>query len=136
MTERTARSDGEPRDAVHRFSRWPGLLALSAGWLLPFVVVLLSQSIAYMALPWACARQQRLPLHIVPIVALLAIGWCGVTALLDWRRAGGGSEEERATVLSRSRFLSLLGIWSALFAALIQIVMWIPIFVFDPCMRS
>lgn len=136
MTEQTVRSDAEPREAVHRFSRWPGLLLLSLGVLLPFVSVLAAQGIMYMSLPWACARQHRLPLHVPAVVSLLVIAWCGVTALGDWRRAGGNTGTENDTVLGRSRFLALLGIASALFAALIQLVMWLPIFIIDPCMRS
>jgi len=136
MTEQTIRTDAEPREAVHRFSRWPGLLLLSLGVLLPFLSVLAAQGILYMSLPWACAGQHRLPLHVIPVASLGVIAWCGVTALGGWRRAGGSGETEHDSVLGRSRFLALLGVAAAVFAALIQLVMWLPIFIIDPCMRS
>jgi hypothetical protein len=75
-------------------------------------------------------------LHIVPVVCLVAIAICGVIALRDWRSVGGGTEDEAATIVTRSRFLAMLGIASSLFSALIVVAMWLPMFIVNPCYKS
>jgi hypothetical protein len=124
------------REAVARFSRWRGLLSLALPWVLPPTIVLLNEQISYMSVPWACSRQATAALHIVPLVCLIAIALCGLTALRDWRLAGGGTEDEAATVLTRSRFLAMLGLASSLFSALVVIAMWVPMFIVQPCLKS
>jgi hypothetical protein len=128
---------GEQHDAVkYRFSRWPGQLVLMMSWLFPPVLVLWNQEMSYMTIPWACARGAYPAIHVVPVICLAAVGLLGWLAVLDWRRAGGGRDEDSATIIARSRFLALLGMFSAAYAALIILAMWLPMFFFDACVTT
>jgi hypothetical protein len=111
-------------------------LSLVVPWIVPPVVVLANEQVSYMTVPWACARQAPVALHVVPIVALIVIALCGTLARRDWERTGRGLEDEAATVLTRSRFLAMLGLASSVFCGLIILAMWLPMFIVGPCLRS
>ena len=113
-----------------------GLLTLSLGVLLGPVVALINQQAIYAVNMWACGRGLSGTLHIVPALCLivsLGVAW---TSYRDWRASGSGVEDEEGTVLTRSRFLSMLGIGISLFSSIIIVAQWAAIFVFDPCMRA
>lgn len=134
-----ARSDAHVHEhdvreaARRRFTTWPGQLVLMASWLLPPLLVLANQQISYMTIPWACARRALPAIHIVPVLCLIAVGVCFWLSLGDWRRTGGGRDEDAATVFARSRFLALLGLAVSVYSALIILAMWLPLWMFDPC---
>ena len=118
------------------FTRWPGLLSLSLGVLLGPVVALANQQLIYTVNMWACGHRMQAAMHVVPILCLVGTIGAGVTAYRDWRAVGGGVEDENATVHTRTRFLSMLGIAISVFSSMVVIAQWTAIFVFDPCMRA
>lgn len=134
VTSAVRRPDRE--ELVRYFSRSWGLLSLVIPWIVPPLVVLATEEVSYMSVPWACARQAPVALHVVPVVALIVIALCGMLARRDWARTGRGVEDEAATVLTRSRFLAILGLAASIFCALIVLAMWLPMFIVGPCLHS
>lgn len=118
------------------FVRPRGLLTLSLGVLLGPVVALINQQAIYAVNMWACGRGMHGTMHIAPALCLIVSLGAAWTSYRDWRAAGSGVEDEEATVLTRSRFLAILGIGISLFSSLIIVAQWAAIFVFDPCMRA
>jgi hypothetical protein len=130
----TARPNGEIEAA--RFTRWPGLLSLSAGLLVGPIAALFNQGLIYVANMWACGAGTRLALHVVPALCLAVSVGAGLLARADWARVGRGTHAEEATVSSRSRFLALSGMATSALSALVILAQWLAIFVFDPCLRA
>lgn len=125
-------SDGGPS----AFTRWPGLLSLALGWTLGPVVALVNQELIYQATMWACGRNQRAAIHLVPLLCLIVVIGTGITAYRDWKANGPGVEDEAADVPTRSRFLALGGMVISGFCAAVIIAQWAAVFVFAPCMRA
>jgi hypothetical protein len=121
---------------IGAYTRWPGLLTLTLGVVLGPIVALITQQLIYQSNMWACGRNMHATMHIVPALALAVTIGAAITAYRDWKSVGGGVEEEAATVEARTRFLSIVGMISSVFAALVIVAMWAAIFVFDPCMRA
>jgi hypothetical protein len=119
-----------------QYTRWPGLLSLSLGVLLGPVVALINQEAIYGVNMWACGRNLRGPMHIVPALCLIVVLGAAYASHLNWRMVGRGVEDERHDVATRTRFLALLGISVSLLSAILILAQWLAIFVFDPCMRA
>ena len=121
---------------IDAFSHWPGLLSLALGWVLGPIVALANQQLIYAADMWACGRNQPVLMHIVAVLCLAVAIGTGTTAHGDWKAAGGGVEEEEATVATRTRFAAIAGMGISAFSALVILAQWAAVFVFDPCMRA
>jgi len=124
------------REDVTQFTRWPGLLSLSLGVLLGPTIALINQSAMYAVNMWACGRNLRGTLHIVPFLSLIVIVGTAIAAYINWRAIGRGVEDEHEGIVARVRFLALTGIAVSVFSALVVIAQWSTIFVFAPCMRA
>jgi hypothetical protein len=106
------------------------------GVLLGPIAALVNEEMIYVTNMWACGTGSQLAMHIVPLVCLgVAVG-AGLLARADWARLGRGTEDQAATVDSRSRFLALGGMAASTLSALLIVAQWLAIFVFGPCMRS
>jgi len=121
---------------IEAFTRWPGLLSLTLGVLLGPLIALTNQELIYAANMWTCGHGYRGTMHLIPLLCLAVTVGTAVTAFRDWRAAGGGVEEEDATIASRTRFLAIMGIWISIFSALVVIAQWAAIVVFAPCLRA
>jgi hypothetical protein len=119
-----------------RFGRWPGLLSLTLGLTLGPIAALANTEMIYLTNMWACGSGWPLAMHVVPLVCLAITVGAGLLARADWARVGRGTEDEAATIDSRSRFLALGGMAVSALSALVIIAQWLAIFVFGPCMRS
>ena len=119
-----------------RFTRWPGLLSLSVGVLLGPTIALVNQEAIYSGNMWSCGHGISATMHIAPALCLAIVIGTAVLAYRDWKAVGGGVEDEEATVETRTRFLSLLGITISVFSSLVIMAQWATILVFDPCMRA
>lgn len=129
MTDTTFRMD----EAERRFARWPGLLRLSLGFLVGFAAVLWDQAVAFMATPWACSVSGRWTVHLAHLLFLVIAVVVGAIAWQDWRAAGSSLRDDEATVVGRSRFLSLAGMAASVYSALVIIAMWIAVLFLGPC---
>jgi len=126
---------GEPNEHS-RFARWPGMLSLSLGLLLGPVAALVNEGMVYATNMWMCGAGSPLSLHAITVICLaIAIGG-GLLARADWARVGRGTENEAATIDSRSRFLALAGMAGSALSALFIVMQWLAVFVFNSCVRS
>ena len=130
------RREGTPRENLGQFTRWPGLLSLSLGVLLGPTIALVVQSIIYAANMWACGRNLRGTLHIIPFLGLIVVIGAAVGSYVNWRAVGKGVEDEHQPIASRVRFLAWMGMLISIFSALVIIAQWGAIFVFQPCQRA
>lgn len=117
-------------------TRWPGLLILVLGWTLGPLVALWNQELIYQADMWACSRQERWPIHLVPLLCLVVTIGMGLTAYRGWKAIGAGIEDEANDVVARARFLAIGGAIISAFCALVIIAQWAAVVVFAPCMRA
>jgi hypothetical protein len=118
------------------FTRTRGLLGLTLGWLLGPVVALINQQTIYSVNMWACGRNMSGTMHIVPALCLIVAVGCGVKSYRDWKQVGGGVEVELGGVATRTRFVSIGGIFVSAISALVILCQWLAVFYFDPCMRA
>jgi hypothetical protein len=114
----------------------PGLLALTLGVVLGPIVGLVNQVFIYASNMWACGRGAGASMHVIPAICLLITVVAGLMSYRDWKRAGGGVEDEASDVQTRTRFLSILGLSMSVFSSLVILAQWIAIGVFQPCMRA
>jgi hypothetical protein len=124
-----------PEDRA-RFTRWPGLATLTLGVVLGPIAVLVNEELIYVTNMWACGTGNQLAMHVVPVICLIVALGGGILAWSDWVRVGRGTEDEDATVDSRTRFLALCGIAASAISALLILAQWLAIFVFGACMRA
>lgn len=129
MTDTTVRMD----EVERRFARWPGLLRLAAGFLVGFGAVLWDQAVAFMSTPWACSVEGRWSVHLVHLIFLVVALGVATIAWRDWRATGSAFRDDEATVVGRSRFLSLAGMAAGVYSALVIIAMWIAVLFLSPC---
>ncbi len=129
MADTTVRMD----EVERRFARWPALMRLSVGFLVGFAAVLWDQAVAFMATPWACSVEGRWSIHLVHLIFLVVAVIVGAIAWRDWRETGSSVRDDEATVVGRSRFLSLAGMAASVYSALIIIAMWIAVLFLGPC---
>ena len=125
MTEETKRE----------FAKTGGLLALWAGLLAGPVVWLVQFQTNFTLVPILCrSGAHNVALHAVFVVALLLVA---SAALLAWRnlRAVGATQEgtDEAGVVTRTRFMSLLGLSVACVFFIVILAQWIASWVFGPC---
>jgi hypothetical protein len=112
------------------------MLSLSLGLLLGPVAALLNEGLVYATNMWKCGSGTPLSMHAVALICLaIAIG-SGLLAHADWARAGRGTENEAATIDSRSRFVALTGMAASSLSTLFIVMQWLAVFVFGACVRS
>jgi hypothetical protein len=99
------------------------------------VFALAMQSLAYADVPWACTRGRSVLVHLIPAIFLALTLLAVVTAYAAWSRAGRHGRADADTVEDRTRFLGLGGLILSAASLVLILAMWIPLFVFDPCVR-
>jgi len=114
------------RDAKEIRDLWTGLLLAPAAFLL-------NLEVAYALVPTACASSTRLLVHAVHAVCLVLAAVGTMTAWRRWRLTGETWPGGEGGRLSRSRFMSGVGLLLSLFIVLVIVAQWIPSFVLSPC---
>ena len=109
--------------------QWFGLVAAPVAWLL-------NLGFGYSLAHAACHGSGTLPLHLASIAALLLAALGGAVALIVWRRAGSDWPGDAVGPAERGRLLATLGFGGAIFFVILILVQWIPVFVFQPCLRT
>jgi hypothetical protein len=122
-------------EAVKDFKQGAGPWSLWAGVLAGPLATLTQLQANYALVLWACGAGRVWALHLVALLALVVTVAVGLLSWRNWRRAGGGWDDEGAGVVPRSRFMAIVGALISVLAALVVIAQWIPIFVHDPCQR-
>ena len=108
-------------------------LLLWTGLLLPPIAWSIYLEALYLLSDFACVGGGRLPNHIVS-AAFLAVSLIGfAVAWSNWKKSGAVWPDDRTGSISRSRFMSALGLLTGtLFSALI-FAQWLPTIVGVPC---
>ena len=99
------------------------------------VFALLMQSLAYAEVPWACARGRIGVVHVIPILFVILTTLAAVSAYAEWSRAGRHGQADANSVADRTRFIALGGLLLSVASLVFIVAMWVPLFVFDPCVR-
>ena len=81
----------------------------------------------------ACAAQRNTSLYVVTIIALLLMIAIALIAFINWRRAGAEWPGEGADVVTRNRFLWMVGIIGAGIFFLVTLAQGIAVSHFNPC---
>jgi hypothetical protein len=86
---------------------------------------------------WHAARQvgALAPLHMASVLGLLLTLGCGLLALHEWRRSGGGWPDHGGGSAGRSRFMGVLAMLMAGCSALVIFAQWIPDWIVSPCQQ-
>lgn len=103
---------------------WFALLAVP-------VLVLIDQSVAYVATQWACAHQSALAVHGVHVPFLLAAAAGTVAAWHSWRQSSPLKAQNET--LARRHFLAGLATGSAALSVLAILAMWAVSWVLRSC---
>lgn len=122
----TVDSRTDVSDAREIRDLWTGLLLAPAAFLL-------NLEVAYALVPTACASSTLLLVHAVHAVCLVLAALGAMTALRRWRLTGETWPGGAGGRLSRSRFMSGLGLFLSLLFVLVILAQWIPSFVLSPC---
>ena len=99
------------------------------------VLALAMQSLLYADVPWACRGGSLIGLHVIAAVFTALVAITVVAALRLWKSTGRGVRSAANTVNDRARFVALSGLALSLASLLLILAMWVPVFVFDPCVR-
>lgn len=122
--ERAARAAREPGPAPR--AQWVGLFLAPAA----FFAHLQTR---YVLVPWACATNGQLWIHVVDVTAL-AIALLGAYAgWRAWQRAGREEPGEAGGAVPRTRLMGVLGLGASLMFALLLVAQWMTNFFFSPC---
>jgi hypothetical protein len=136
MSARESSNATRPVEDPAQFTRWPGLMSLALGIVVGPIVALVHQQTVYAVNMWACGRNLHATMHIVPVLALIVVLGAAYGGYLNWTAVGRGVEDEDGNVVTRTRFLALMGMAISVFSALVIVAQWFAIFMFDPCMRA
>lgn len=114
----------------------PRPLALWMPIIGPMLAALVMLETAYALVGPACRRETRWFLHLVPAAMLLTSLWLTLLAARIWRDRGREWETEGGGVVSRTRFMAIVGMLSGASASLVIIAEWMAIFFHNPCAGS
>jgi hypothetical protein len=120
----------DPRTEIHDARE---LRALWTGLLLAPAAFLLNLEVAYALVPAACSARTRLLIHVVHAACLLLALVGTLAAWRMWRVTGETWPGGAGGRLSRSRFMSGLGVFLSLLFVLVILAQWIPSFMLSPC---
>ena len=107
--------------------------ALWIGLLGPPTVFLAHLLAGYALAAHACRQNDALSLHIASVIAIALTLGLGLLSLRGWRRHGREWPDASASVATRDRFLSLMGIAITATVVLTLLAQWIPVFFIEPC---
>lgn len=107
-------------------------MALWAGVLLPFVVTAAEMETNFVLVRQACAGH-RMALYVVVVAGLVIISLSGLISAVMWRRGGREWPVESNDILNRSRFIAVLGMFSAALSFALVLAHGIATLKFDPC---
>ena len=110
------------------------MILLWAGFLAGPAAFLIGLQLAYMAVPWECARGTRgVLVHLAHLATLLLALAGAFISWRSWRKAGRQWPGSEGGPVARGRFLATLGAVGSAFFALIIIGQWAASFFLGPC---
>lgn len=119
--------------AEQKFSQGKGIFLLWVGWIIGPLAWIIHLSASYLAPQWACASGDNERLYTLTGAMLLAAA-CGI--LMNWycwRKLGKEWPDSDGTVVSRSRFMSMLGLLINALSFFVILGQGIPIVILGAC---
>jgi hypothetical protein len=89
--------------------------------------------IRYVLVPWACATNGQLWIHVVDVLALALALLGAFVAWRAWRSAGREDPSEAAGAVPRTRLLAVVGLGMSLMCVLMLLGQWAGAFFFSAC---
>lgn len=108
------------------FALWTGILAGPVVWLISF-------ELNFLLAPWACVFEDKLPLYIISIVALIISAASGSLAWREWKALGINPGDEDATGIPRARVMAVSGVLLSAMFFLVILAQAIPEIVLGAC---
>jgi len=126
MTTETIKPEPVKLDHGTAFRLWIGMLLPPSAWAIQLQVLWLTSE-------YGCYNNDFLWNHIVSITALAASVFGGLVAFREWRATGGGTDDDDATLISRRRFMALIGMLTGSLFTVIIFAQWLPTLTGVPC---
>jgi hypothetical protein len=89
--------------------------------------------IRYVLVPWACATNGSIWIHVVDVLALAVSLLGAFAAWRTWERAGREEPSESGGAVPRTRMMGVMGLGMSLMFALVLLGQWVTSFFFSPC---
>lgn len=89
--------------------------------------------IRYVLVPWACATNGWIWVHVVDVLGLALALLGAFFGWRTWQRAGREEPSEAAGALPRTRMMGVMGVGTSLMFALVLLGQWMTSFFFTPC---
>jgi predicted transporter len=99
----------------------------------PAAICAAAMQINFVLVRQACSMQRNVALYVVTIAALALIAFVAAVAYMTWRNAGAQWPGETADVVTRTRFISMLGLLGSGIFFLVTLAQGIATIRFDPC---
>lgn len=122
--ERAARAAHDAGPAPR--AQWVGLFLAAATFFAHLQV-------RYVLVPWACATNGQLWIHVVDVVAIALALLGAFVAWRTWQRAGREEPSEAGGAIPRTRMMGVMGLGMSLMFALLLLGQWVTNFFFSPC---
>jgi hypothetical protein len=124
-----------PRVGRKRIVRHPAtsLAAQWTGFFLAPATFFAHLQVAYVLVPWSCARDSHLWLHVAGALSVLLALVGTAVAWTVWAREGGGEPGQHGGPSPRARFLAVSGVVMSAMFALLLAGQWVAVFIISPC---
>ena len=122
--ERAARAAHDAGPAPR--AQWVGLFLAPAAFFAHL-------QIRYVLVPWACATNGQLWIHVVDVLALVLALLGAFVAWRTWQLAGREKPGEAAGAVPRTRMMGVMGLGASFMFALVLLGQWMTTFFFSPC---
>lgn len=109
------------------------MIPLLGSILLPALIWAVQMEVNYALVPHACSTERSISLQLVTVAALFLTAMSAGIAWRSWRRSGKGWPTEFADVVTRIRFLAVLGLLTSSTFFLVILVQGIATTFFNPC---
>ena len=122
--ERAARAAHDPGPAPR--AQWVGVFLAPAAFFTHLQV-------RYVLVPWACATNGWLWIHVVDVLAIAVALLGAYVAWGTWHRAGRDEPSEAEGAVPRTRMMGVMGLGTSLMFAFVLLGQWMTSFFFSPC---
>jgi hypothetical protein len=89
--------------------------------------------VRYVLVPWACATNGQLWIHVVGVLSLAIAVMGALAARRTWRSAGSEDPTEAGGAMPRTRMLGVMGVGISLMFILVLLGQWLSAFFFSAC---
>jgi hypothetical protein len=130
ISRRGCEQMSDPQQKRHHTA---GLTALWIGVLLPPLITAAEMEANFALVRQACAAERNLMLYVIVCSALIIVTLSGFGSALIWRHRGSTWPSESADLVTRARFISVLGMMSSGISFALILAHGIATVRFDPC---